>query len=122
MNKSISRQLFSLKKQNNLPCYLTKKTLEFNSLVLFNQENTRLQQSGSEHLYISSFFERSSLNPLNATPTKWSNTLKQFVGNLPTICLSVFDNFVGLVVKGLKYNNTKGNGFPRIQIKSLQNS
>ena len=27
--------------------------------------------------------------------------LKQFVGNLPTICLSVFDHFVGLVLKGL---------------------
>ena len=29
------------------------------------------------------------LNPLSANPTKWSNTLKQFVGNLPTNCLSV---------------------------------
>ena len=33
--------------------------------------------------------------------TKWSNTLKQFVGNLPTNCLSVFDDFVGLAFKGL---------------------
>ena len=32
---------------------------------------------------------------------KWSNTLKQFVGNLPTNCLSVFDHFAGLVLKGL---------------------
>ena len=31
-----------------------------------------------------------TLKPLNANPTKWSNTLKQFVGN-----------FVGLVFKGL---------------------
>ena len=30
--------------------------------------------------------EVSSLNPLNANPEKWSNTLKQFVGNLPTNC------------------------------------
>ena len=34
--------------------------------------------------------------------TKWSNTLKQFVGNLPTNCLSVFDHFVGLALKGLR--------------------
>ena len=37
-----------------------------------------------------------SLNPLSANPTKWSNTFKQFVGNL-----SVFDHFVGLALKGL---------------------
>ena len=41
-------------------------------------------------------------NPLSANPTKWSNTLKQFIGNLPTNCLSVFGHFVGLVLKGLK--------------------
>ena len=42
-----------------------------------------------------------SLNPLSANPTRWSNTLKQFVGKLPTNCLSVFDHFVGLALKGL---------------------
>ena len=42
------------------------------------------------------------LKPLSAKPTKWSNTLKQFVGNLPTNCLSVFDHFVILALKGLK--------------------
>ena len=42
-----------------------------------------------------------TLNPLSANPTKWSNTLKQFVGKLPTNCLSVFDHFVGLALKGL---------------------
>ena len=35
-----------------------------------------------------------SVNPLSANPTKWSNTLKQFVGKL-----SVFDHFVGLALK-----------------------
>ena len=39
--------------------------------------------------------------PLSASFTKWSNTLKQFVGKLPTICLGVFDHFVGLALKGL---------------------
>ena len=43
------------------------------------------------------------VNTLGANPTKWSNTLKQFVGNLPTNCLSVFDHFVGLALKGLSF-------------------
>ena len=42
------------------------------------------------------------LNPVSANPTKWSNTLKHFVGNLPTNCLSVFDHFVRLALKGLR--------------------
>ena len=43
-----------------------------------------------------------SIKPLSANPTKWSNKFKEFVGNLPTNCLSVFDNFVELALKGLK--------------------
>ena len=38
------------------------------------------------------------LNPLSANPEKWSNTVKQIVGNLPTICLSVFDHFMNLAL------------------------
>ena len=34
------------------------------------------------------------LNPLSAKLTKWPNTLKQFVVNLPKNCLSVFVHFV----------------------------
>ena len=41
-------------------------------------------------------------NPLSANPTKWLNIFYQFVGNLPRNCLSVFDHFVGLELKGLK--------------------
>ena len=41
------------------------------------------------------------LDSLSANPTKWSNTLKQFVGNLPTNSLSVFDHFVKFALKGL---------------------
>ena len=44
---------------------------------------------------------QSGLNPLNANFTKWPNTLKQFVGNLPTNCFSVFGHFVALALKGL---------------------
>ena len=36
---------------------------------------------------------------LSANPTKWSNTLKQFVG-------CVFDHFVGLVHKGLRLTSS----------------
>ena len=55
--------------------------------------------------YAMGFFPRSliqELNPLNANPEKWSNTFKQIVGNLPTICLSVFDHFMNLALKGLR--------------------
>ena len=45
------------------------------------------------------------LNPLSANPTKCSNILKLFVGNLPTNCLSVFEYFVRLTLKGLKNNS-----------------
>ena len=41
------------------------------------------------------------INSLSVNFTKWSNTLKQSVGKLPTNCLSIFDHFVGLAVKGL---------------------
>ena len=47
------------------------------------------------------------INTLSAIITKWSNTLKQFVGNLLTNCLSVFDHFAGLALKGLKKIKTK---------------
>ena len=43
-----------------------------------------------------------SFNLLNANPTNWSNTLKQFVSNLPTNCVGVFDHFVELALKELK--------------------
>ena len=46
-----------------------------------------------------SFF--SNFHPLSANFTKWSNPLKQFVGKLATNCLSVFDHFEGLALKGL---------------------
>ena len=40
-----------------------------------------------------------NMNPLSANRRKWSDTLKQFV---PTNCLSVFDHFLRLALKGLK--------------------
>ena len=50
---------------------------------------------------------KATLNPLSANPEKWSNTLKQIVGNLPTFCLSVFDHFMNLTFKGLKQSAEK---------------
>ena len=43
-----------------------------------------------------------NFNHLSAKISKWLNTLKQFVDNLPTNCLSVFDYFVELALKGLR--------------------
>ena len=42
------------------------------------------------------------INRLSPNFKKWSNTLKQFVSKLPTNGLTVFDHFVGLVLKKLK--------------------
>ena len=47
------------------------------------------------------FIKHIIINPLSAKFIKWSNTLKQIVGKLPTICLSVFDHFSEVVFKGL---------------------
>ena len=47
-----------------------------------------------------------AFNPLSANTTKWSNTLKHFVGKLPTNCLGVFDHSVGLALKGLRTKQT----------------
>ena len=53
-------------------------------------------------MFVNAVFLLTVLNTLSANPTKWLNTLKQFVGNLLTNCLSVFDHFVILALKGLK--------------------
>ena len=46
--------------------------------------------------------ENSFFKILSTNPTKWSNKLKQFVGNLATNCLSAFDHSVGLALKGFR--------------------
>ena len=53
------------------------------------------------HLTYQSILYISEGIDLIITLTKWSNTLKQFVGNLPTNRLSVFDHFLILAFKGL---------------------
>ena len=64
-------------------------------------------EAGAPKFNVYLLFSPHKLNPLNANFTKWSNTIKKFVGNLPTNCLSVFDHFVGLVLKGLITKNYK---------------
>ena len=54
------------------------------------------------YLYVKLLMRLLLFNPLSANITKWSTTLKQFVGKLPTNCLSVFDHFVKLALKGLR--------------------
>ena len=61
-----------------------------------------------------------TFNPLSANLTKWPNTLKQFVGKLPTNCLSVFDHFVGLALKGLM--NPLGPALADVFMVELENN
>ena len=60
-------------------------------------EKIIIQKQHSRHFHVQS----NNVNPLSANPEKWSNTLKQFVGNLTTNFLSVFDHFMNLALKGL---------------------
>ena len=73
--------------KNNGVLYRASHLLDFKNLLKIYFYFT--------HIYIN------YANPLIANPTKWSNILKQFVGNLPTNCLSVFDHFMNLALKGL---------------------
>ena len=43
-----------------------------------------------------------AINPLSANPRKWSNTFKQFIGNLSTDSLSMLDHFVELALTELR--------------------
>ena len=51
-------------------------------------------------LYPFGNFLKDFINPLSANPTKWPNTLKQFIGKLPTNCLSVFGLLWNWYLKG----------------------
>ena len=69
---------------------------------------------------ISRFF-----NPLSANPTKWPNTLKQFIGKLPANCLSAFGHIVKLALKGsnnwrVRYRNCRAQFFfKKVVLKKL---
>ena len=74
--------------------------------TLFNQNWKIIVQASPIRVNLQ-LMSNPSLNHLSANPTKWSNTLKQFVGNLPTNCLSVFDHIVKLALKRLIYRQLK---------------
>ena len=100
-----------------LPSVIFEEAVYRDSFVTFLKNFVKLQEIncvGPASLPKKRFWEKSFpvtfrnflktgiLNPLSANPTKWSNTLKQFVVNFPTSRLSVFDHFVGLAIKGWK--------------------
>ena len=60
-------------------------------------------------------------NPIGANPIKWPNTLKQFVGKLPTNCLSVFGHFVNLALKGLMPRAKEKNYFQYVHFRIFEN-
>ena len=59
------------------------------------KEDIGLVLSNTINYYLNKVIVKTLIKPLSANFTKWSNTLKQFVGNLPTNFLSVFGHFVG---------------------------
>ena len=59
-----------------------------------------LRANPVKYLWCSSFAK--IVKPLSANQTKWSNTLKQFVGSFRRIFLYVFDHFLGLALQGLE--------------------
>ena len=87
--------------------YLQDCFVVFLSLSLMRKLMKKLKKNKVKNYEMWIFWYRLkvilALNPLTDNPTKWSNALKQFVGNLPTNCLSVFDHFVGLPLKRLNY-------------------
>ena len=83
---------FQIKSGKNRPVFCKKRITKFetisgNSKPFDNDEKCFL-------FHLKAFFV---LNPLSANITKWSN--------LPTNCLSVFDHFVILSLKGLRCLN-----------------
>ena len=98
------------------PCY---NILLFSYFPIFAQF---ILSSFISSLWSISQFEKicqwTIFNPLSANPTRWSNTLKQFVGNMPTTCLNVFDHFMKLALKGLSNIILRFLGFT-ISIKSF---
>ena len=91
-------------------------TMKLDQLIEYIKRNVFLQKSFKKgdwetssrllFVYLKSLIAsdlKLTFNPLSANFLKWPNTLKQFVGNLTTKCLSVFCHFVGLALKGLIY-------------------
>ena len=72
--------------------------LVYNDYDFSFEELFEKDESYRVHHYNTAALAAEMFNPLSANATKWSNTLKQLVGKLPTDCLSVFDHFVALAL------------------------
>ena len=77
---------------------LTSQLWSINCHKLYLSPFFRLLWSNICSMCVSLFI---SVIPLSVKPTKWSSTLKRFLGKLSTNCFSVFDHFVGLALKEL---------------------
>ena len=100
-NQQSSCSLYWSKIRNNIKVFYAIKYFKFNPFVFIV-----IKEYGEANIC--------------ANPTKWSNTLKQSVGRLPTMptnCLSVFDHFVSLALKGLKHNHVFSLYHYRITLK-----
>ena len=82
--------------EKNLQFFLqfsVKYKLEKNIYINYRANSSKLSLKNTKKCIC---FPIPLLNPLCANFTKWSNTLKRFVGKLTTNCLSVFDNFCAI--------------------------
>ena len=66
------------------------------------EELKELENESSDNIDITNFRARLKSRNIHTNPTKLSNTFKQFVGKLPTNCLSVIVHFLRLALKGLE--------------------
>ena len=81
---------------------MTMKTLLLWMSHRYNFAKLWYVGQASQQIFASSeVLQTFEFNPVSANPRKWSSTLKQLVGKLPTNCLCVLDHFVKLVLKGL---------------------
>ena len=88
--------------------FTTASFAKVNTYPKFTKRYYSNVHGSSSNAYIAYIVE---FNPLSGNSTKWSNTLTQFIGKLPTNCLTVFDHFVGLALKGLKRHLPIGRKF-----------
>ena len=92
-------------------CKIRQEAVNQNNVLLARNYNVEFQPETNIGYKISNSeasgkrMKNIFFNPLSANFTKWSNIIKQFVGNLPTNCWSVFDHFVKSALKGLNILN-----------------
>ena len=86
--------------------WLIKKYVQKDAFKYFWNVATSKKPRDSFYEIDTTTYRVKHASPLSAIPTKWSNTLKQFPGNLPTNFLSVFDDFAKSALKRLEYESS----------------